>query len=322
MTPVSSASSPPLQQRQSTKGLHYTSHAVSGPQQPTPPSTSGMYYPSYDISASSQSPSPLTVPPHAPEPPFDMVAPFMGQSPHPSPKEEVPPPIHPYLGHYTVSGTCNESEVPNSFSPYPDFNEVDPGFMARGQQHMQLGDQLHRQMVVTSAGQAPILTQPHHSQLRTQTTPRASGMEDLRDPGIMAQGLPGPDGYHTRISVSPVRRQPQRKQKAQQRRTPRASSRQQGQAQRPDAQQTDQNQPDDAECLPLKLSDNAPPEDKFLFELRQKFICEKGKGMWDDIAASYAAKYQVMEKAALQMKISRAVAKYGEWPDKEVSSHA
>lgn len=316
LTPVSNAASPPLQQRQSTKGMQYTSQAVSGPQQPTPPSTSGMYYPSYDINASSQSPSPLTVHPHAAEAHFDL-APYMGQSPHPSPKDEVPPPINQYLGHYTVSGNCNESGVANSFSEYPDFNDVDSGYLARAPGQMQVSAaQLHRHMVVTSAAQAPTLTQPHPSQLR----PQAGGIEDLRDPGMLAHGLPGPGGFQSRISDSPGRRQPQRKQKLPQRRAPRNSRQQQNQAQMADAaQQADQTPPDEGECEPLKLNDKAPVEDRFLFELRQKYIGEKGKGMWEDISAEYAAKYQPMEKAALQMKISRAVAKYGEWPPTEVS---
>jgi len=216
----------------------------------------------------------------------------------------------------------NESDVSGSFSPYPDFNDVDPEFLARGPSQMQMNtSQQHPHMVVTSAGaQAPVLAQPHPSHLRAQTALRPGGIEDLRDMGMMTHGLPGPDSFPPRASVSPGRRQPQRKQKTQQRRTPRAASRQQNQAQRADVQSADQNQEEEADCLPLKLNDVAPAEDKFLFELRQKYICEKGKGMWDDIAVEYAARYQPMEKAALQMKISRAVAKYGEWPEKEVSS--
>lgn len=276
-----------------------------------------MYYPSYDINASSQSPSPLTVHPNAAGSPFDMVGSYMAQSPHPSPKEEVPPPINPYLGHYSVSGSGNDSEMPGSFSQYPDFPDVDTGFPGQ----MQLNaTHLHRGMAVTTAtSQAPILAQPHPSQLRGQTGPRAGGVDNIHGTGMMPHGLPGPDAFAPRISVSPARRQPQRKPKSQQRRGPRGGSRQQGQASRADAQLVEQNQVDDTDCIPLTLSDKAPPEDKFLFDLRQKYICEKGKGMWDDIASEYAAKYQPMEKAALQMKISRAVAKYGEWPEREVS---
>jgi hypothetical protein len=69
----------------------------------------------------------------------------------------------------------------------------------------------------------------------------------------------------------------------------------------------------------LELDERAEPDDRFLFELRRKYRNQKGKGMWDDIQRDYGARYKPMKKEALQMKISRAVAKWGKWPDEEAS---
>jgi hypothetical protein len=77
---------------------------------------------------------------------------------------------------------------------------------------------------------------------------------------------------------------------------------------------------DDEDREELTLRDDAPEDDKYLFELRKEFIAEKGKGMWEEMKAKYSEKHQGnWEKAALQMKVSRAVAKFGVWPKREVS---
>ncbi|KAJ4307332.1 hypothetical protein N0V88_000715 [Collariella sp. IMI 366227] len=68
----------------------------------------------------------------------------------------------------------------------------------------------------------------------------------------------------------------------------------------------------------LTLRSDAPADDRYLFQLRNKYLSEKGKGMWEEMKAEYSKKHLGnWEKAALQMKVSRAVAKYGEWPDRE-----
>ena len=72
----------------------------------------------------------------------------------------------------------------------------------------------------------------------------------------------------------------------------------------------------------LTLSDNTPDDDKFLFDLRVD--CDrrnlKGKGMWDEIQKRYQeAKGGQYDKARLQMRVTRLVAKHGIWPDSEVS---
>ncbi|KAK3329510.1 hypothetical protein B0H66DRAFT_541303 [Apodospora peruviana] len=326
LTPVSSAGSPPLQQRPSAKSMrvyHPSQSAVAGPQGPTPPNTSKLYYSNYDINASSQSSSPMAIHPQVTEAgPYDMAT-YIAQSPpnghHPSsPKAEIPPPIDPYLGHFTVSGG-NDTDV--SHHPFSDYHhsfgnvEVDPNtqFMVRHpSSHVPVSTpQIHHRMP-SSGAPTPLLGQPHPSQFRQQTM-RVGGIEDLRDPGM----LPG-NNYPSHTSLSPGRRIPPRKKPATTRkasRTPKASPH----GGNLDGQNGTNGHMDENDRDELTLRDDAPDDDKYLFQLRKEFISEKGKGMWEEMKAKYSEKHQGnWEKAALQMKVSRAVAKFGVWPKREI----
>ncbi|EEY21268.1 conserved hypothetical protein [Verticillium alfalfae VaMs.102] len=63
-----------------------------------------------------------------------------------------------------------------------------------------------------------------------------------------------------------------------------------------------------------------PDTDKFLFELRAKYSDNKGKGMWDPITREYNERFKTQfDRAALQMKVSRAKSKWIQWHEKDVS---
>ncbi|KAL2133831.1 hypothetical protein VTI74DRAFT_1597 [Chaetomium olivicolor] len=307
LTPVSSAGSPPLQQRQSTKPLrayHPSQSSAPGSQAPTPPSTSAMFY--NDYNPNTQSPSPLTVNPAATTEagPFGM-ANYVAQSPpgghHPSsPKPEIQPPIDPYLGHFTVSGSNEEVTHHNHSLNYPPY----PVPVAPSGQYMD-ADLHHR---IPSNGQPPILSAPHSSHFRPHQP--AGAIEDLRgDPAVMNL-----NPYQPRASLSPGRRPPPRKKSA--------SSRKQSRTHKVTSHTgsvVNGQFGQDEEEEELTLRSDAPEDDRFLFQLRKQFLSEKGKGMWEEMKAKYSERHNggQWEKAALQMKVSRAVAKYGEWPEKE-----
>ncbi|KAH8195161.1 hypothetical protein TruAng_010667 [Truncatella angustata] len=63
--------------------------------------------------------------------------------------------------------------------------------------------------------------------------------------------------------------------------------------------------------------DPSKPEDMFVFNLREDLIQFKGKGMWDKIAEIYEQHYEKKNRAALQMQLSRAVARLAIWPEEE-----
>ncbi|KAM7193559.1 hypothetical protein V8F20_008332 [Naviculisporaceae sp. PSN 640] len=309
LTPVSSAGSPPMQQqRQPTKpvrGFDTSQTAVAGAQGPTPPNTSKLYYTNY---TSSQSPSPLTVHPQATEGnAYVDMGPYMAPSPpnghHPSsPKAEIPPPIDPYLGHFTVSGS-NEPEV--SHNPFPDYhNPFQPVEVNQYMTRPMDTPHMHHRMP-SSGAPTPLLGHPHQYRLRV------GEIQDLRDPTMLPGNYPGP------ITLSPPRRPQPRKKPVTTRkaiRTPKASPHT-----GMDGSNGVNGHMDDDDRDELTLRDDAPVDDKDLFQLRKESIHEKGKGMWEEIKAKYSEKHQGnWEKAALQMKVSRAVAKFGVWPKREI----
>ncbi|EAQ93498.1 hypothetical protein CHGG_01733 [Chaetomium globosum CBS 148.51] len=316
LTPASSSGSPPLQHKQSGKPMrtyHHSQAPALAPQAPTPPDTSKMYnYNGYELNSSSQSPSPMTVNPTVTEAaPF--MTPYMAHSPPvshhtSSPKSEIPPPIDPYLGHFTVSGGNDGDVTHHSLQDYHPYGvEVAQPGAYLTQQHVPVGTpHMHHRM--PSNGSAPVLSQPHPSHYRPHSGGQVGAIEDLRDPAMLLGPYP-PHG-----AMSPGRRMPPRKKPSNSRKPSRTSKA------IPHAESSANRQfrpEDDGEELTLK--DDAPEDDKYLFQLRKEFISEKGKGMWEEMKARYSEKHQGnWEKAALQMKVSRAVARYGVWPEREI----
>ncbi|KAK5663568.1 hypothetical protein OQA88_3999 [Cercophora sp. LCS_1] len=310
LTPVSSAASPPLQQRPATKVMrsyHHAQATASGAQIPTPPNTSKMYYASnYDMGSSSQGSSPMTVHPQVTEASqFDM-APYMAHSSpgnqHPSsPKAEVPPPIDPYLGHFTVSG-ANDDVTQHGFHGYHQFPEVDPELIPRHQHpgHFHIPAPHLDNRLSPNGVQASILPQSHHTQYRQEPPP---GVGDLRGSPMIVYPAQAPPS-----KKRPAKRSPSFPNKRP--RTPKGSTR---------LGSMDGGFEDDKDMEELTLRDDAPEDDKYLFQLRKEFLSEKGKGMWEEMKAKYSENHQGnWEKAALQMKVSRAVAKFGVWPKREI----
>jgi hypothetical protein len=74
----------------------------------------------------------------------------------------------------------------------------------------------------------------------------------------------------------------------------------------------------------VALSDRCEDDARFIFETRKNLVKSgmKGKGMWEEISRKYEEVYgQRLEKATLQMRLTRTFAKHAIWPEKEVSFH-
>lgn len=258
--------------------------------------------------------------------------PYLRQSPnhmhgHPSPKDDLPPPINHnhYLGHYTVSGNPNESEVPNSFRNYADFNpvdQVDPSLITRPGGHM---PHMHPQMMTTSAAPTPILAHPDpmHYHRSIQITPRPGQIEDLRDPEMLSTGHPGQSTYPSRV---PTLRQPKvRKRPGPGKRGPSRPHAQPVMRAMEIASQDNDSESLDEGAESVVLSDKCEDDARFIFETRRNLVKSgmKGKGMWEEISRRYEEAYgQRLEKATLQMRLTRTFAKHAIWPEKEVSVHS
>ncbi|KAH6634201.1 hypothetical protein B0J18DRAFT_11502 [Chaetomium sp. MPI-SDFR-AT-0129] len=317
LTPATSSGSPPLPSKQSAKpgqsGYHHPQTQSLTTQAPTPPDTSKMFnYNGYELNSGSQSPSPMTVNPAVTEAGAFMSNYPMTHSPplshHPSsPKTEIPPPIDPYLGHFTVS--ANDGEVPHQHSMadyHPYAVDVTQSGHYLHQPHVPVSTpHMHHRMPSNTT--TPDMSHP--AQFRPQSTARPGAIEDLRDPAMLLGPYP-PHG-----APSPGRRAPPRKKAVSARkasRTPKMPAHnREGSTGGPSQLSEDGEE--------LTLRDDAPEDDKFLFQLRKQFISEKGKGMWEEMKAKYSESHQGnWEKAALQMKVSRAVARYGVWPKREI----
>ncbi len=271
-------------------------------------------YNAFDVGPGSQSASPMTIHPSVTEAgAFDMAS-YMAHSPpvshHPSsPKSEVPPQIDPYLGHFTVSGGNDGEVTHHSLQEYHPYNvTVAPPGAYQLSQHVPVGTpNMHPRM--PSNGTPPVMSQPHPPQYRPHPNPQVGAIEDLRDPNLIL----GP--YTTHGTLASGRRQQSRKKASQSRkpsRTPKTAAHRSADANAQFAQDDDGDE--------LVLSEEAPEEDKYLFQLRKEFISEKGKGMWEEMKTKFTERHQGnWEKAALQMKVSRAVARHGVWPEREVS---
>lgn len=72
---------------------------------------------------------------------------------------------------------------------------------------------------------------------------------------------------------------------------------------------------------PIQFKPGIPEEERFLVEQRMRLSDVKGKTMWDDIGAAFEKRFHKKpEKAALQMKLSRAKSKWIQWSKRDVST--
>lgn len=235
----------------------------------------------------------------------------------------------PYLGSYAVSGSsAPEHQVPE-YAPHqilPNVMDVDSAPVWLRQANMNVNSAQYPRPIAPS--QTPTLTQPDPSIWRGH---RSQNIENLRDPAMTAhmRELQQNDIYtRTRATSGPKQKATRKNQKEKKRRgakgtTPSSTGydRQGSQASMTQGSQTSPSQPLGRETEEeLFYVDSAPEDEKYVFELRKKYADKKGKGMWDGIINEYAEKFQRMEKAALQMKVTRGVSKFAAWPAFEVSS--
>ncbi|KAK8064934.1 hypothetical protein PG994_007572 [Apiospora phragmitis] len=67
----------------------------------------------------------------------------------------------------------------------------------------------------------------------------------------------------------------------------------------------------------MRLNDKAKPADHELIELVYKYGDLKGTNMWESVAREFGEDHPEMDRAALQMRVVRAVHRYAIWPESE-----
>lgn len=70
----------------------------------------------------------------------------------------------------------------------------------------------------------------------------------------------------------------------------------------------------------ITLNDRAKSEDRDLIDLVYKYGDQKGTSMWESVAKEFGESHPELDRAALQMRVVRAIHKHAVWPETEVSN--
>jgi hypothetical protein len=146
--------------------------------------------------------------------------------------------------------------------------------------------------------------------------PQPGYIEDLSRREMLPLGNPGQPTY-----TSPGRNRPPHKVGKRLPREKRPPSRPFVRAMEEAGRNTDLESLGDGDEV-VTLSEKCDEEARFIFETRKALVDSgmKGKGMWEEISRKYEEVHgQRLEKATLQMRLTRAFAKHAIWPEKEVS---
>jgi hypothetical protein len=307
LTPASSSSSPNLQRKDFDRGVsHLQPRQYVAPQEVTPPATNSRWFAPIDFATTSQTSSPITLSVESSEASFDMSYLPPSHSPRHSVDDNIPPPHDPYTGHYGVSGGSPPDE-PHPFTHYGYASStqpvlhVDPGLLGR----------------VSQSPTVPMAPIPFGTHLLSSgmATPDSSVAPYTRMPPLSAHS-----GRNSTRSLAPGFIQPSIANgvngNAKIHKTKRSRPKSRSRARTASIAPPPQSLEPDTEQLTLQ--DDCPPEDRELFQLRLKHQGAKGQ-MWQAISAEYAENHGELKTPALQMKVSRAVMRYGIWPTREVS---
>ncbi|RYP09500.1 hypothetical protein DL764_001279 [Monosporascus ibericus] len=316
-TPVSGAPSPPLSEGTSKPMQSYGQQRGRASQQPTPPGTSRPDWANQHMHMqSSQSGSPIALQ-HTSN---DMLEMHGLEASH-SPEEDQPMVTEANWdwGHYGVSCTEAQGDMSpqlshHSFFPVNVPSSVAPSTMVRPSMTLNPSNI----PLAPAPSQVPLLQQP--SDPRNLTHPMAS-MGNMHHHFSQLPNQPS-----VLMEFRQIRKKQPKRARPSSRRTrgPDRTSNNSGYRDFQNAQEEfgadSQSQHSGTQRAPaeqIKLSNEASEPDRYLFDLRNRFLDSKGNGMWENLQAEYTQKYGPKQRAALQMQLSRAIMKYGQWPASE-----
>ncbi|RYP77246.1 hypothetical protein DL771_001295 [Monosporascus sp. 5C6A] len=316
-TPVSSAPSPSLSEGTSKSMQPYSQQKGRASQQPTPPGTSQLDWSNQHMHMqSSQSGSPMALQ-HTASDMLEMHA--LEASRSPEDHQPMATETNWDWGHYGVSCTEAQTDMSPQLSHHSLFPVSVPPNVAPST--------LVRPSMTLNPSNIPLAPAPSQVPLLQQPP----------DPRNLAHPMASMGNMHhhfSQLSNQPpvlmefrqIRRKAPKRARPSSRRTrgPGRASNNSGYWDSENAQQEfgadSQSQHFRAQRAPteqIKLSNEASEPDRYLFELRNRFLNSKGNGMWENLQAEYTQKYGPKQRAALQMQLSRAIMKYGQWPASE-----
>lgn len=212
--------------------------------------------------------------------------------------EDIPDPPSPYFGRFGVSGGCNADQddrvqyfgMPNPV-PSPLFIEQHPGEHVQQSQETAIRTPLQQDAPTLPSANLPVFQPPNSFHL-----------EPPKPAGGSPCGLPSNEGTARASGNRPCRVNKRAKL--------RARPHKGGDPSLP------KPIPEDA----IQFRPGVPEEEQFLLEQRMRFHNLKGKTMWDAISAEFTKRFnKTPDKAALQMKLTRARQKYILWSKRDVS---
>lgn len=212
--------------------------------------------------------------------------------------DDIPEPPSPYFGRFGVSGGCNADQDDrvqyfgmHNPCPSPLFIEQHPGEQVQQAQETALRTPLPQDAPTLPSANLPVFQQPHSFQL-----------EPARPSGGSPCGVPSNEGTARARGNRPCRVNKRAKLRAR----PHKSG--------------DLGPPKPIPEDAIQFRPGVPEEERFLLEQRIRFHNLKGKTMWDAISTEFTKRFnKTPDKAALQMKLTRARQKYILWSKRDVS---
>ncbi|RYP59493.1 hypothetical protein DL769_008498 [Monosporascus sp. CRB-8-3] len=316
-TPVSSAPSPSLSEGASKPMQSYGQQRGRASQQPTPPGTSQPDWANQHMHMqSSQSGSPMALQHTA----NDMLE-MHGLEASRSPEDHQPMVTEANWdwGHYGVSCTEAQADMSPQLSHHSLFPVNVPPSVAPSA--------LVRPSMTLNSSNIPLAPAPPQVPLLQQPPDARNLAHPMTPMGNMHHHFGQlPNQPPVLMEFREIRRKLPKRARPSSRRTrgPGRASNNSGYGDFENTQQEfgadSQSQHSRAQRAPaeqIKLSNEASEPDRYLFELRNRFLDSKGNGMWENLQAEYTQKYGPKQRAALQMQLSRAIMKYGQWPPSE-----
>ncbi|KAM0511666.1 hypothetical protein ACHAPE_009624 [Trichoderma viride] len=300
LTPISTTSSPPLQQIRKLGAQYPPPPSTPYTQVPTPPGSSKMYHQPWGSQFDMHNQNAHSSPPmnsHVP----------VAQDFYMEERRTPNPPSEPYYGAFSVSDGPDTQPIHNQGpAPYYVNNmgmDSQNSMLMRDSRQLPLDPQ-HRDMERVSHPPS-LLSQPHssHYDIRRAST-------DDRSYSSRA------DPIHRSSSGSPRRRPvTQGSTRVKKSRSSKRGASLRGQQQ---ADPGDEHKNCFGQEVPPPIKKGCPEEERCIFESRWRHRSQRGQDMWDSIQADFTKRFAKKHgKEMLQMKFKRGRSKFYDWLDQD-----
>ncbi|KAH8125378.1 hypothetical protein ACSS6W_004937 [Trichoderma asperelloides] len=300
LTPISTTSSPPLQQIRKLGAQYPPPPSTPYTQVPTPPGSSKMYHQSWSSQFDMHSQSAQSSPPMSSHVP-------VAQDFYMEDRRTPNPPSEPYYGAFSVSDGPDTQSIHNPGpAPY----------------YVNMGMDSQNSMLMRDSRQLPLDPHPrdmergpHPPSLLSQQ--HSSHYHDIRRASTDDRSYSSRADPIRRSSSGSPRRRPatQGSTRVKKSRSSKRGASHRGQQQ---ADPGDEHKNCFGQEVPPPIKKSCPEEERCIFESRWRHRSQRGQDMWDSIQADFTKKFGKKHgKEMLQMKFKRGRSKFYEWLEKD-----